>query len=293
MSIGRESYKFGSKNNWRRRVWNEACKRLISQNKKLSECKILYLPGPEDIDGKIAIEKGFKPWNLFCIERENDIINKLRYNHVNVIHGDINQVLSYWDIDDSIDFCFADFMCGIHNTSYRFLQNLLTTDALSKESVIAVNLLRGRDIKLDGNYSIHRGDRFFVLLLEYYYQKIFSKSIYDNLNADKNFVLHVNNYINPLFLSYRTESKNTFMDSVIFNWDLCTPLNQRSRIKKEKIKEWEHNSSEDPLIRDAYNFLIETEQHYLERQLPIRNKLISAKAINTMRRNGQLGGFAI
>lgn len=50
--INEENYKFGTKNNWRRTIWNEIDSRLDKNEKDLI---VLGLFGEQDLDRKIAM----------------------------------------------------------------------------------------------------------------------------------------------------------------------------------------------------------------------------------------------
>ena len=49
MGVGRENYKFGRKNNWRRWAWNKAKDRL---SVPVKDAVVLYLPSKQNIDQK-------------------------------------------------------------------------------------------------------------------------------------------------------------------------------------------------------------------------------------------------
>ena len=167
MGTGLDCYKFGRKNNWRRTVWNEAAKRLRDAGKEIKNCTVLYLPGAENEDGRIAIEKGFKPWNLYAVENNADRVKDLRKNNINVIHGDFVDIIKSWVLKEKIDFIFADFCGGITKTAERLIIALEFCNGISERCVVAVNLLRGRDKGIRNIYESfmsdidsHRGKQF-------------------------------------------------------------------------------------------------------------------------------------
>jgi hypothetical protein len=58
-------YDVGPKNHWRRTIWNEILRRTAGQEK---EKLILYLAGPQDLDRKVALQKGVPDQNLVAID---------------------------------------------------------------------------------------------------------------------------------------------------------------------------------------------------------------------------------
>jgi hypothetical protein len=60
-------YDVGPKNHWRRTIWNEILRRTAGQEK---ENLILYLAGPQDLDRKVALQKGVPDQNLVAIPKD-------------------------------------------------------------------------------------------------------------------------------------------------------------------------------------------------------------------------------
>lgn len=295
MATGRESYKFGRKNNWRRQIWNEAKERLVSGGKAISDCTVLYLPGGENLDHQVAISKGFKPWNLYAVENNEDKAKELRNKKVNVIVGDFNDVLNAWPIKEKIDFMFADFCCGITNTAYRFSLNLILCQSMSEKCVVAVNLLRGRDAQFRDAYSDilkdldkHRGKQFYRILVStmmlFQYQDWCEKNTNAPPSVDvTSFVNSITSkYALPTSYSYKSlcGGATLYMDSVIFNWG--TMINFADTGQKAFRAESTPNTG-IPSLGVSFDF-----NHDFKN---IKNKVIAAKAIHTMRRNGQLSTF--
>lgn len=138
-----KDYKFGQKNNWRRWLWNNIVKRKI--DKPLKECLVLYLAGESDLDRKVAVEKGFHPNNLIAVEKDKQVVKSLRDRGVICIHGDFIEVLKafYWT-DATIDVLIADFCGGFTNKNTKMI-DALCAKYLPKQSLVALNLLRGRE----------------------------------------------------------------------------------------------------------------------------------------------------
>jgi hypothetical protein len=68
-------YDVGPKNNWRRTIWNEILRRTDGQEK---EKLILYLAGPQDLDRKVALQKGVPDQNLVAIDVVMDNVTRVR-----------------------------------------------------------------------------------------------------------------------------------------------------------------------------------------------------------------------
>lgn len=115
-----EGYKFGIKNNWRRQIWNEISSRIKVPKK---EAIVVYLAGKEDLDRKVAIEKGFKPYNLIAIDRDKDVIDHLKSRGVLAIQGDLFDVIK--GFCGNIDVLVADMCCGVTDEVYEFAKRMV------------------------------------------------------------------------------------------------------------------------------------------------------------------------
>lgn len=136
-----KQYKFGQKNNWRRRVWNEAASRIADKKSAL----VLYMPGPNDLDRPIALSKGFSNNNLIGIERHRETAKSLRQQKKNIVIGNAEQFLTGWDFTQQFDFIHFDFCCGLTENVIRAVE--LAQLAAKPGAPICVNLLRGREAK--------------------------------------------------------------------------------------------------------------------------------------------------
>ena len=299
MGIGLDDYKFGRKNNWRRQIWNEAIVRLKKSGKQVSSCIVLYLPGVDDIDGKIAIEKGFKPWNLYAVENNPERVKLLRNKKVNVIEADFNLVLLSWNLSQKIDFVFADFCGGITTPAASLMLSLATTTGLSEKAVVAINLLRGRDKWIRESYKRylsdvdkHRGKQWYRIFLFVMIEMAIEGNRLLNIDGTPDKLIALYNKLTidftiPREYSYKSIRPNSvtlIMDSVVFNWG--TLVNQAPTdnkiyhtVKLEAGNRIEKVKGLGGTFDYSYDF-----SH-------IRNKIQASKAIHTMRKNGQLGGF--
>lgn len=141
--VGLKDYKYGRKINHRRWEWNQIVSRL---NVPIKDAVVLYLAG-EDDDRAVALSKGFQPDNLIAVDIDKGRVVKLRKSGVNAICGDIGKILLSWRGPPKIDAILADFCGGIEEYVFRFAKSLYMSKGLSHDSIIVVNLMRGRDRK--------------------------------------------------------------------------------------------------------------------------------------------------
>lgn len=151
-------YKFGAKNNWRRRQWNE-----IKRRCKKRQPLCVYLPGAEDMDRVVAASKGFDVGKFVAVEKDKKNAAILRRSGVSVVCEDFIEALANWPESHKIDILIADF-CGNLGCKHADLINILwSQDIWSEDAVVLVNTMRGREanwknIKED---VFQRGDEFF------------------------------------------------------------------------------------------------------------------------------------
>jgi hypothetical protein len=132
-------YRFGQKNNWRRTIWNRIVERLSG---KVKDALVLYLPGREDLDRQIAIEKGFNPNNMICVDKDAALVRCFRKQGKLAIHGDIVDVVEQWSGKTYPDVIFADLCCGFTRSAIKL--GVLLTYRFPM-TVFAVNMMRGRE----------------------------------------------------------------------------------------------------------------------------------------------------
>jgi hypothetical protein len=132
-------FKNGGKNHWRRTAWNR-----IADMASPRDALVLYLPGSKDLDRPEAVRRGFKPANLIAVERDPSICAALRSVGTTTICGNLNDVLTDWPVDRSINVVVADFQCGLGNEAILLADIYANHPALAN-AVLLVNLQRGRD----------------------------------------------------------------------------------------------------------------------------------------------------
>lgn len=134
----RINYRFGQKNNWRARCWNQISDRI--SYKRSATC--LYLAAEDDLDRDIAIRKGFRSQNLFAVDRQRQVIKKLRSEKKPAIYGDMFDVLCSFG---GADVVFADFCSGFTAENIDLMHAALFGGGVNRGGVLVLNMLRGRE----------------------------------------------------------------------------------------------------------------------------------------------------
>lgn len=136
-----QTYKFGTKNNWRKWLWNRIAERL---HVPARNAVVLYMGAAEDLDRAEALRRGFTNTNLIHVDRDAKVTAAIRRAGGLGVTGDFFDVVRCWPQHHSIDVVLGDFCNGLT------LANLTGVVQLPlwrqcRESVFAFNLLRGRD----------------------------------------------------------------------------------------------------------------------------------------------------
>lgn len=142
MSIGIANYKTKDKNVWRRKCWRDISNRIPDK----SSARIVYLAAEQDLDRKIAIKFGFKPWNMVAVDMRKSVVDKLRAENKIAITGRIEHVAPAFG-DAMV--VHADFCCGFTEAMQQSLFPLFKYGLLPQGSVCLFNFQRGRE-KGDG-----------------------------------------------------------------------------------------------------------------------------------------------
>jgi len=142
MNGGLSSYKFGQKNNWRRRVWNH-----IRDNAKSPRlCVGLYLPAEEDLDYAVAVSKGFDPRNLIAVDRDASVVHSLRSKGRLVIYGELLDILRSWPVHRvPLGFIHCDLFSNYSPSAVSIAHAAMESLCLSGGGTLVINLLRGRE----------------------------------------------------------------------------------------------------------------------------------------------------
>lgn len=226
MSNGADKdYKFGNKNNWRRWQWNRIVERLkdivLPRN-----AVVLFLCGEDALDIPIALSRGFRRENLFAIENNDDVAAALRANGILTIRGSLIDVLTAWNPNLKIDVIIADF-CGPFALNKLALASQLVTYTFLKDTVVSINLMRGRD-PLVMNYLAndipgcipgHRFDGFINYTISYMVnaaKKITGKDMSSHYYDDLKLLDWISSTSNMCVRRYKNDKSLTF-DCGIFN----------------------------------------------------------------------------
>ena len=230
MSGSNLDYKFGNKNQWRRRLWNQIRARCAVPTR---DAIVLYLAGKDDLDRKEAIRRGFLPKNMIAVDRDPRAIRSLRANGAIGINANFCDVMAGWNRTRDVHVVLADFCCGFDVSVVLPLAVAIMMPSFGN-CVIAANFLRGRDSSSNwyreqqapmmqelsrcaGYDPKHRGLFFWTL----YSGLLISGG--EEPSTTREYEERVaNRYqwcaprLNPLLLTYRSTANQTF-DSIIWS----------------------------------------------------------------------------
>lgn len=240
MSAGEsKDYKFGTKNNWRRRVWNELRDRIFGDRR---DSLVLYLSGEQDLDRPVALSKGFPENGMIAVDRSQMVVDRLRGQGKLAICGDLLSVLESWPPHRPVDAVIGDFCSGLEKQTWKRLRVLWQNPAFTK-AVCVLNFQRGREhsgnewregstfIPIDGVHPGHRGALFLMLVIGGFAVRaspaladlgrkpVESWTVRDIEVAETTHAVVSNAFCkktHPLFLSYRS-GRALHFDSVIFS----------------------------------------------------------------------------
>lgn len=150
---GLDSYQSGTKGTWRGWQWNQISKRLCGGRKLgpaavrdvLSKKTVLYLVGPDDFDREAAIKRGFRNENLIAIDINNENIARVRTSGGIGLQGSLQQIILEWPRHQQIDAVIFDSCAGVNADFGYMILALAECPAMTADSVVSINLLRGRD----------------------------------------------------------------------------------------------------------------------------------------------------
>lgn len=261
---GIENYRFGQKNNWRRRVWNEISRRV----KDKKNARILYLAGEQNLDALVAEEKGYDARNMIAIEIDKKRTESLRKQGVTTICGSIMDVLHAWPTKHKVDVVIADFCFGFESSSIDIYDSL-SSPALV-DSVVLINFQRGRDKSTNFVRRFFNGSTIFYqspngdikeafppkhragqFLLFHAWETINTvltgKSSSEKIEVDSEMLKNPKHCLmigrifqsmNPEFFSYK--SNRVYMDSAVFSH--CLHISSKeSRSLITKVGGWKNN----------------------------------------------------
>jgi hypothetical protein len=220
-----EDYKFGTKNQWRRWIWNRIEDR-VDVPKKEAVC--IYLPGPNDLDRVEAKRRGFRDHNLIGVEREKKTLVSLRDRDVLVVDGDFLDVTLAVQKNNRVDVVFGDYMHGLEKSIFNRTVNMMFLPNL-RQAVFAFNFLRGRDSStnemrensgqwIDIFYpqmsgTKHRGLHLFAWLISEFIP-VFTDEMQSSFQDRERMMHRFLSGLTPAFQTYKSGPQ--FFDSVVF-----------------------------------------------------------------------------
>lgn len=228
-----DSYKYGSKNNWRRWQWNRICSRM---EVPINKARVLYLVGPGNQDYRIAKEHGLRSSNLFSVTDDEVIRGKTQCG-ISTITGNLGDIIYNWPEYMCLHAIIADFCSGwTRKGSDNFMRAMWISRARYPFGTVVsltmwrgrdeVNKLRVQDWSNSGTKITHRGILFIRALGFNMWEKLhqgnetFSKLTFQE---QAEYMLNFNNSVlRPEYFSYRTQN-GKFMDTVIFTTPTIMP----------------------------------------------------------------------
>jgi hypothetical protein len=142
--VGLGAYDSGAKQTWRGWQWNRIAERIPKHKRR--DAVVVYLVGPDDEDRECAKKKGFSNRNLIAIDIDNDNCRRVRDRGGVAVPGNLADLVYMWPSHTPLAGVVADFTCGHNASAIDFSVALATSYAVGPaSSVVAVNLLRGRD----------------------------------------------------------------------------------------------------------------------------------------------------
>lgn len=135
------NYKFGSKNNWRRTIWNRISERVEGKNK---DAIVLYMPDFPDYDKPVALSKGFCHHNMIAVNRDVNVVNAVRENIGLAVNAKASEIVKAWPASRKCNVIFFDFMNG-HTKEHQQTMFDISTNPAFEDAVVAFNVMRGRD----------------------------------------------------------------------------------------------------------------------------------------------------
>lgn len=292
------NYKFGAKNQWRRRLWSQIAD--VTKNRK--DAVVLYLAGPQDLDREVAVRHGFSPANLIAVDADRAVVAALRKRGSTAIYGRLDDVMANWPADWPVSVVLADFVSGLH---FHVLRSILIWSFAPqfKSGVMAVNLQRGRDEIRYTNGDVMsflcQSDKEFI-------GKIVSERSAEWGVNNKNRAIHALAY-RDAFVNFRYKrAPHYFYANEIAEEQV--PDEVRADFLRAAAKKWwvdnrvayfcpeSYKSASGKVFMDSVCFYqefvygVDEMIAAIPRDKDLARMIGAARAITTMRRRGDLGG---
>lgn len=141
-----DTYRFGQKNNWRRRWWNYA----LGRGRTPDARRVMILPGAEALDVPVLREHGIRDEHIFAIDTEQDVIDAVRekYPRVISIKGDAATMLQAWPKTQPLDAVSMDLKSNLSEASGKVAASLLCSPATWGMRMVpcCITAQRGREV---------------------------------------------------------------------------------------------------------------------------------------------------
>lgn len=234
--IGLKCYDAKSKDHHRHWVLNRILERsgysrgqsLQSPPAPVAEQSLLYLIGPQDIDGSLFESRGFMPENITAVDNQAACVDNARGCGRVAIKDDVGVLLSQWN-KNPLSVLHLD-SCSTHQTCRRILWAAFCGGAIDFGSVVYVNMIRGRDAErsddekrylrsIKADVGVHRGEWLYAIFRDLIIELTEKKRKIDEWPPAasalwrKEMELLFDRYCNPVFDSYRSSVQT--MDSVV------------------------------------------------------------------------------
>jgi len=165
----RPDYNSKEKQEYREFVWEQVSENCPPEH---SDGYHIYLPTYEDHDRDVAIKNGIVSENLVAVNDDKEIVNKLKKEGKKAIHGDIYEIIHCWPENTPIHSIILDTCSTFNKDIRRFLSTLFFNQNLNDESVIFINVQKGREkekhITLVLGDDNHRG----TWMADYYFRQM-------------------------------------------------------------------------------------------------------------------------
>lgn len=233
---------------WRQWAWSEIYRRIGRE--KVGSAVGLYLPGPpdkgRDRDFQVAEQLGFNRENLIAVERDEDVVRKLRSTGINTLHANIEDAVLCWPLHTPLSFVFADLLGGYSSVARAMLMAIMVARNITNPCAIVFNLCSGHDesanelrawltgkcadfsaeIKQQPSSAlsqmlaacrgveqpVHRGA---MLFLDFAFTGTDANQKSD---ATGRHLHRIINAAQPCIRSYKSQDSGNWYDSVAFNW---------------------------------------------------------------------------
>ena len=141
--VGLASYDGGGKQTWRGWQWNQIAARIPKYMRR--DAVVAYLVGPDDLDRRAAVSKGFRNRNLIAIDMIHGHVEAVRGAGGVALKGSLVDLVAMWPRNLQLSGIVADFTCGLMNGAADLLVAVLKSYAMKRGTVLSVNMMRGRD----------------------------------------------------------------------------------------------------------------------------------------------------